>query len=687
MRTLPRSPQITAERTAEPTEQPLVRTTSRRTPRASRRLGRAARRAVAASLAGATVVAGLAVASPAASAHPGAPASVFDPTSTAWTSVRGMSSDAFGAYFDQKVAQGYLVTDLDPGVVGGTYQVAAVFRKNPDGRGWESRRDLTADQFHTRWDELKDRGYRLIDQESYRVDGRQLYAGVWIENREGLGWASYRDVDSAEFSAKFDEYRDKGYLPIDVERYDTADGVRYGAAWVDNVDGLSWRLRRDLSDGELSSAFTSYADQGYRMLSVEADQAGGSMTYAGIWIENRDGRQWRERRDLTGQQFANWWYRYRDEGFRLDDIEAYDTPDGVRYAGVWRQNSSRPDWALKGDVDDLVRSTRDQYDVPGISVAIMRQGKVVYERGFGDADVADDVWMHSRSVNRLASVSKAVAGTLFLDLQERGLVDLSDPARDHLAELPASHSYTLAQTLTNRSCIVSYPDGFSTQESTHYDTARDAVPEIVDDALGCTIGDYLYSSSAYTVGGAVAEAELGKPIDAIVRDELSDRYGLGTLRPEDRTAPVAHRTSIYSDLGIDVTTPNVEDTTPDDLSWKVLGGGLESSAHDLARFGDRLARGEILDQASLDTMWTSPVAGGSYGYGWDLDTVDGRRVVAKSGGQNGAGTYLRMYPDEQVTIVVLSNRWHWLDRAGDDDDVKASALGRALGALVIDDLS
>jgi CubicO group peptidase (beta-lactamase class C family) len=112
-----------------------------------------------------------------------------------------------------------------------------------------------------------------------------------------------------------------------------------------------------------------------------------------------------------------------------------------------------------------------------------------------------------------------------------------------------------------------------------------------------------------------------------------------------------------------------------------------SSAEDLVRFGDRVARGEILDPGALDTMWTSPVAGGNDGYGGDLDTENGRRVVAQIGGQNGAGTQNRMYPDEEVAIVVLSNRWYWLNAPGDDDDVKASNLGRELGAVVIDDVA
>ena len=106
-----------------------------------------------------------------------------------------------------------MVIDLEVDVIDGAYRVGAVFRKNPDGRGWASLRNLSGDEFHERWTHYRDRGYRLVDQETYVHHGDRLYAGVWVENREGFGWASYRGVTSAEFSEKFDHYRDRGYLP------------------------------------------------------------------------------------------------------------------------------------------------------------------------------------------------------------------------------------------------------------------------------------------------------------------------------------------------------------------------------------------------------------------------------------------------------------------------------------------
>lgn len=635
-----------------------------------------ARRALAALLAGGIAATASVAAAVPAGAHATLPTAVFDPPSTAWASYRDLTSDQFADRFDAMVEKGYRVSDLEVDVVGGTYRVGAVFTRNTDGRAWRSLRDLTGNEFHAAWEQAREDGMRLIDQETYVVSGRRLFAGVWVANTEGLQWASYRGVTSEEFSERFARYRDAGYLPVDLEAYPTGDGPRYGAIWVENSEGLSWRLRRGLSSDEFGKVFEEYG-KGFRMLDVEATDLDGKTNYGGIWVENRGGRHWRERRDLTAAEFGNWWARYRDEGYRLDDYEKYATPDGPRYAGIWRQNSARPSWSLRDDVDAVVDGYRDTHDVPGISVAIAKGGTFVYERGFGHADVDDDVWMHARSVHRLASVSKALAGTLLFDLEEQGLLDVDDPTRDHVGQLPAAHSHTLAQLAANRGCVATYPDGFVTSEQDHYDTALEAVEEFMGQDLVCTVGDYVYSTAGYTVLGAALESVLGQPVDDIVTDRLTGAYGLGTLRPEDRDADVPMRTRLYDRDDED----NVE-IDRDDLSWKVLGGGLEGSVEDVARFGIRLLGGQILDDATMAAMWAPPGPGGNYAYGWNTGTHDGRPIMAKTGGQPGASSYIRVYPDEDVTIVVLTNRWD-----GKGADHQAVNLARAIADVVIDDLS
>ncbi|HVM05627.1 MAG TPA: serine hydrolase [Acidimicrobiales bacterium] len=606
-----------------------------------------------------------------ASAAPLTPTALFDPPATAWVSLRNLTSAQFGARFDELSEKGYMVTDLEVDVIGADYRVGAVFQENPDGRGWYSLRDLTDAQFGAKWEELKDAGFRVVDQETYVVGGTRYFAGVWVQNKENVGWASYRGVTSAQFSEKFDEYKAKGFLPVDVEVYPVGSGLRYAAAWVQNTEGLSWKLRRGLDDATFSSTFETYKAEGLRMVDVESVRTGAGQRYAGIWVENRNGRRWVERRDMDATGYRNRWNQMRDEGYRLVDYEKYETAGGVRYAGIWRQNSDRPDWALRTWVDDEVKAELEEFDVPGISVAIAHQGKVVYQRGFGHQDVEANVRMHGGSVLRIASVSKAVAGVLLMRMLDRHPeLDLDDPVREYLP-LPEHHSYTVGQSASNRSCVESYPEPFDSSEFDQYDTAWAAVQAHMDEPLGCTPGQYLYSTHAYDVLGAVFEKLEGKPIGDIVREQITAASGADSLRPEIAGSPVKDQATLY-----DSDTNEAFD--PDNLSSKVLGGGLQSTAPDLVRLGLSVLDGRIVDDTAREDMWTPPA--GSYAYGWDVGTADDKttRVVGKAGGQPGAKSYLRIYPDDDIVIAVLSNRW----KGGHS----ASGLSKAIGEKMLAEL-
>ncbi len=607
-----------------------------------------------------------ALAGSAAQATPVLPRATFDPAETGWLSLRDASSAQFAQRFDQ-LKSSMMVIDLDVDKIDGSYGVGAVFRPNADGRGWYSYRDMTSAQFGAKWNELRDRGFRLVDQEVYVVDGHDRFAGVWIENREHLAWASYRGATAAEFDDKFETYRDGGFLPVDIDVYRTASGaLRYAAAWVKNADGLAWKLHRSRTSDEYAAAFKTYEGQGLRSLVVDSARTSDGQRYAGIWIENRSKRGWYAYRDMTATGFRNHWNRLADEGYRLDGYEKYATAGGARYAGVWRQNSDRPNWALRGKVDGFVQKELDDFDVPGISVAASINGKVVYRRGFGYQDKADNIWMHGGSVNRTASISKAVAGVLALrmDAKHPGL-SLADKVRTHLPWLPAKHDYTVAQATMNRSCVKSYPAPMDDQNHTHYDTAADAVKAFMGEDLGCTPGSYLYSTHAYSVLGAVIEKFEGKPIDRVVVDELTTPFGLGTLRPETQAAGLPDRVQLYN-------TDNTE-YGGDDMSNKTLGGGLVSTAPDLVGFANKILDGTLLTPAQRTTLW-SPI--GSYAYGWDVSTgPGGERLVGKAGGQPGAKSYLRVYPDNGIVVAVLSNRW----KGGHS----AAALSKKIGEAML----
>lgn len=612
------------------------------------------------------------------------PSSFYDPDEIGWSSIRGLSSSAFSDHFNAMKDEN-LMLDIEVDEIAGEQRVAAVWQRNTDGRGWAEHRNLTSDQFHDKWTEYKDAGYRLIDQDVYTLGGQWYYAGIWVENKENLAWASYRNLTTAEFSQRFAEFRDAGYLMVDVEGYSTSSGLRYAMIWVKNTENLAWAEYRDLSSDGFAQKFEELKAT-HRMWDVESYRHNGVQYYAGIWVENKNGRGWAEYRDMTETGYRNRWYRMRDLGYRLIDFNIYPTADGERYAGIWRQNSDRPDWALREGIDNLAQSHLDSFNVPGLSVAIAQAGEIKYMRGFGFQEADEGVWYSARTLNRLASVAKTVGAVLTLRLWQEGVIDDLDAASDTiLATLPAHHTHTVRQLLSNRAGIGHYPEyNVPIQQ---YNTAlaasqafwnTDSNPNVAGTQLFYTPGtDCVYSTHAHTILGAVLEAATGETITDLVEEEISAPFGLTTLQTENRNDGDDNRSAVYNSTNADVAADNT--------SWKILGGGLESSAYDLLRFGMLTLDGSLINADTLTEMQLSPTPTtcndpnwgnmGNYALGLQVGTQKGTTVLWKGGNQLGSNTHIRLYPDEDLVIVVLANR---------NENHSTATLATQIGDLILD---
>lgn len=348
--------------------------------------------------------------------------------------------------------------------------------------------------------------------------------------------------------------------------------------------------------------------------------------------------------------------------------------DGTRYAAVWRENGTRNDWPLRDKVSALVQAELDESKVPGISVAVMRNGALTYVRGFGHADVGADVWMDSSHVLGVASVSKAVSGVLTLRMDEQNVVGVNDKLKTLLPAIPTQHRETTLRNLAdNEGCVLHYDDrlgGFGNNQPyvTSLASARDFWdrPLFVgpDPTKPCKVGTTNhYSTHGYTILCAGLEQAAGTDTPTMIQDRLTTPYGLGTLKAELDGDTTVRRTRLYSDTNTAITRP--------DRSEKYCGGGMESSAPDLAEFGHKLLDGRILSAASLQQLWGT----NGYSYGWNVSSPGGRRVAAKDGANAGIQSYLRVYPDDDVVVAVLSNR-----KGGGHS---MPQLGTAIGNLVI----
>ncbi len=584
-----------------------------------------------------------------------------------WASYRNMSDAEYEAKLDDLKAKGYRPVDVEV-LGGGNRTYAAVWRKNADSRGWEVRTKLTDAEFSAKWEEMKNKGYRPIDQEAHTVSGKTYYGAIWMDNKENLAWASFRRMSSAEFSKKFDEYKEK-YIPVDVDAYEVDGDMLYSVIWVENKDNLAWVEKRNIPQADFGAQFDDYSAKGYRLYSTESYRRNGNQEYATIWVKEAQSRKWAARRDMNDTWFHNYWLKYSDLGYRLEDVEAYETKDGIRYAGVWLENDNRVNWKYRDDVEKLVDDYAKKQPTAGMSIAIMVNGSVQYMRGWGYQDVKNEKEAHANTVYRHASVSKALCGTLAFRLQAKNKLDIAKKTRDYEPRLPRHHTHTVGQLLSNRGKVRHYKDNDpagSSGTTKVYENAYEASKLFSADPL--VPGSYLYSTHGYTCAVAAMEKAAGKTYTKIMEDELTNLFDLNTMRCEDLKRSVAERSKIYERDGNDYKELN-----PLSLSWKFGGGGTESSAFDLARFGDKLLKGDILSNANMTTMTTDPDNAANYAYGWDTGTDSGEKVFAKSGGQPGARAYIRCYPGKKISIALLCNT------RGDG----ISDLGRAIGAVLI----
>jgi CubicO group peptidase (beta-lactamase class C family) len=216
---------------------------------------------------------------------------------------------------------------------------------------------------------------------------------------------------------------------------------------------------------------------------------------------------------------------------------------------------------------------------------------------------------------------------------------------------------TYEQLVSNRGCVRHYADAATnpagaladdTMTGVDYPSAGAAAPMFWSEPLvaGCTVGktDH-YSTHGYTVAAAGMEAASGVPVADLLRQRLSDPLGLTTLRQEEPTDASVRRSKIYE---------GALEVGRDQISWKTLGGGLETTPKDLTRLGSLLLAGSVVAKTNVEYMWTG--TGWSYAYGFGIGKESGHRRVAKNGAQRGADSFLLMYPDDGIVIAVMANR-------------------------------
>jgi D-alanyl-D-alanine carboxypeptidase len=312
---------------------------------------------------------------------------------------------------------------------------------------------------------------------------------------------------------------------------------------------------------------------------------------------------------------------------------------------------------LEAIIDPLVAPDLAR-GVPGLSIAVMQGGEILFAKGYGLAEIEHEVAVTPATIFRIASVTKQFTAAAIVKQVEAGALAFDDAISEHVAGLsPDTGKVTIRQLLDHTSGIPSYT---GLGEEWEAKKRLDFEPsEIIDLVRGKPLefppgSRFSYNNSGYVLLGMILEAVSGKGYDRHVEEDLLAGLGLETIVYGHAERILKNRAQGYSRR--DGQVRNDEALS---MTQPYAAGSLCATATDLVRWSDLLFDGGIVSSESLAAMTTATVlpdgTSTGYGFGLAIGELEGERCISHGGGIDGFTSMLASYPDHDVHIAVLAN--------------------------------
>lgn len=316
--------------------------------------------------------------------------------------------------------------------------------------------------------------------------------------------------------------------------------------------------------------------------------------------------------------------------------------------------------ALAAEMNAFVQAHADHRQFIG-TVLVVRGGETVLSQGYGMADLANQVPHSPQTRFRIGSVTKQFTAAAILQLQDRGLLNVQAPVATYLPDYPHK-TVTLHHLLTHTAGLpnlTSFPDYFEWMDQPT--TLEALIARFQDLPLEFEPGSqHRYSNSGYVLLTHVIETVSGQSYAAYLEENLLTPLGMENTGYD--LSPVAGLARGYTR-----NAQEYQPAAPINMAVPQGAGGLHSTVGDLARwnqalFGNDPGDREILSQRAIATMTAPQVSLGiaeapglSYGYGLVIDHESEQPRIGHGGGINGFVSSLIYLPQQDTTIVVLSN--------------------------------
>ncbi|WP_299157755.1 serine hydrolase [uncultured Tenacibaculum sp.] len=285
------------------------------------------------------------------------------------------------------------------------------------------------------------------------------------------------------------------------------------------------------------------------------------------------------------------------------------------------------------------------------TVLLAKDGEVLYQKAFGEANKSYKVKNTLDTKFNIASMGKMFTGVSIMQLEERGRLNINDPVITHLKDFPLGNKITIYHLLSHTSGVGSYMRDLNYRSDRHrYKEIDDLLPIIYQQKLQFkTPGEkFSYSNSGMIILGAI--------IEKITKQSYSNYISKNILEPTkmyDTAMKFGDEVVENRALGYMKSISGKYHNNSFNSSSPYPDGGILSTVGDMLKFDQALYGSTLINEASKKKMFTALKV--TYGLTFQVEDRQNNKVVGHSGGMPGFSSYFSRYLNDKYTIIALSN--------------------------------
>ncbi len=307
-------------------------------------------------------------------------------------------------------------------------------------------------------------------------------------------------------------------------------------------------------------------------------------------------------------------------------------------------------------IDDIAKAFLENGNYPGVGVAIMKNGRIVYENGYGLASIESGEAVTAKTIFPIGSITKSFTGLAVAQLAAQGKVELEAPIGQYLDDLPGGwEAIKVRHLMDHTSGLFNYTNDPSIQ-ATPGDDRSVAEMRAVWEArpLAFEPGSrWAYSNAGYFLLGLIIEKASGQSYAEYLKENVFEPFGLTkTSYPESVNGKPGASGYAFKD-GQQVPMPEWSPTIP------FSAGALLSTPGDIAKYIDAIHHSPSISDEVREIIYTRSLAGGermTYSLGGlSIQPIKGRERLSHPGSIWGYQSFFAYYPEERLSVVVLTN--------------------------------